>query len=936
MSKNEIPGSFLKASALCFSFTNRRRLSAWWIAGALLAAGSPDGRCQAPGGSTAGMEVEEEPDTAVILKQAADAPERILFEEDFEKPDALNMQMYYGGAVPLKIDFSGTTTEQAFSGTNSYKIQVTFDPPQTGKNRGAYFELPIELPQWSELKLTMYVKTVGLPPRGCLHGFSGCSAQAGIEGNNLNGIKTGEKDGWEIWQTTATKTGHLGDYVKPAIRCLLGDDRKDPVTVTVYVDKITVEGRLPADWQTKWPLVCRSIKARFEKEKRAAAEPRLKAMTEWQAALEKRFGALKELPDLPPLLAEQYRALRDDVKKDLATAAPLLETINKQMADTGVVFNANLVEPEVILTRVRRYLDIAKAYPAYAAGYSETDFITFAIDPTQCFPILPTGPDAHNAEECFYFHDQNISRQFESPQVLPDAKPVPAAPGRILRNFGCPGIYVPFSFAIHAGRSLEELKFTVSDLKCGWWRKIKATQVDLRVVAPWYRPYNHQSRLMNELLLHDPEFVVPEEAEQRNKYKDAKFGDDAGRLLPVTIPAGKTRQFYVLVNIPARAKAGVYRGTLTGTARDNTTVAFDLELEVLPFELEPTPYAFTAYYRSYLKDEEFKQKQGIHSWYKTPAQMQAELINMGQHGFNTLCLYDGAPIKTEAGWDFHEIDLRLNMAGKAGLTRSPFLYLGSGLGWNLKAGKRLNAEETLQQVNDLVPVMNEFCRCHGYPRPAYYGADEASGILLLSQAEFYNAINRAGGLIAQACFPNYYSEIGSALSLPIMARGGGTAEGQRSLRQSHRDGYEVWVYDAAMSNMAGSPAVQRRRKGLALWRNGENGVVEWEYSGVPFVETDQAYGSNYTGSCFAFAYPTWSGKPIDTIQYEAYREGIYDTRYMATLRKWLAKARAVNADPALVAQVDKWLAAFSIHDDLQEVRRQMADFTMQLMTAQKK
>ncbi len=38
-----------------------------------------------------------------------------------------------------------------------------------------------------------------------------------------------------------------------------------------------------------------------------------------------------------------------------------------------------------------------------------------------------------------------------------------------------------------------------------------------------------------------------------------------------------------------------------------------------------------------------------------------------------------------------------------------------------------------------------------------------------------------------------------------------------------------------------------------------------------------------------------------------------------------------NASPELVAKIETWLAGFSINDDLQKVRRQMADFIVKLL-----
>ena len=49
---------------------------------------------------------------------------------------------------------------------------------------------------------------------------------------------------------------------------------------------------------------------------------------------------------------------------------------------------------------------------------------------------------------------------------------------------------------------------------------------------------------------------------------------------------------------------------------------------------------------------------------------------------------------------------------------------------------------------------------------------------------------------------------------------------------------------------------------------------------------------------------------------DAFREGIYDTRYMATLEKHLKEAKQSNMVPDLVAKIEKWLEAFSVNDYL--------------------
>ena len=79
-----------------------------------------------------------------------------------------------------------------------------------------------------------------------------------------------------------------------------------------------------------------------------------------------------------------------------------------------------------------------------------------------------------------------------------------------------------------------------------------------------------------------------------------------------------------------------------------------------------------------------------------------------------------------------------------------------------------------------------------------------------------------------------------------------------------------------------------------------------------------------------FAYPTVDGV-IDTAQWEGFREGVDDVRYISTL---LAAIRTARADPARkVAAVaaEKWLAGIDPGRDLDVLRRQIADRIIRLM-----
>ena len=75
------------------------------------------------------------------------------------------------------------------------------------------------------------------------------------------------------------------------------------------------------------------------------------------------------------------------------------------------------------------------------------------------------------------------------------------------------------------------------------------------------------------------------------------------------------------------------------------------------------------------------------------------------------------------------------------------------------------------------------------------------------------------------------------------------------------------------------------------------------------------------------AYPT-AGAPIDTLQWEGYREGVDDTRYLATLLHAIGNS-APNQESAADA-ARRWLDEVDIDGDLDAIRSGMVEWILKL------
>ncbi|MFH0965916.1 MAG: hypothetical protein V2A58_18105 [Planctomycetota bacterium] len=879
-----------------------------------------------------GAQAANPPDASAILEQARNAQEAVLFETGFEEAEPPAIQQWYGGQVPGKVSFLGVTDEESHSGGHSAKMAIHFE---AGRWPSAYFRIPVAIPRWSDIRARFHVKMKAPEKTWSFNGMS-VGLAGGTDGNVMQGRKAGEDNGWEVWEVTATKTSAIEEYVTGVAIMFQLPDNSPPSDVTIYLDDVKVTGKLPPDFQKTWAQVYRYFTVDQERETRTRGARRLAGMKRRIAELKARHREGKLPAGASGLLAERYASIQAKIKGDLASAEPMMEAVEKSLADSQTPFRGNLNAPERILSHLGLYVEACREYPGYAAQHGKQDIITFALEPTQSYAILPGGPQGHNEEQSYYIW--GAKGGFENPQLLPQEEVIAAAPARGLAAFGCRGTFVPMSFAILCERDLADVMVTASDLRSESG-VIPAEAIDIRIVAPWYRPMLGKARLMNEMLLHDPAFVTPSPEKQENAFKDALLGSDSAVLLPASILAGTLRQYFVTVKVPADASAGTYRGRLAIRAAQREAVELAAEVEVLPFDLEPTPYAYSFYYRIYLGDEEAARTAADKfQVIKTAAQMEADLVDMAEHGCNTLNLYVGQPEKKEGGWDFSRLDACLAMAKRAGLVRSPFVWLAHGQYFepHPREGAPKTTEEVVARLSEFAPVVNAFCDEKGYPRPALYGHDEASGEALMKLREGYSAVNRAGGLVAVACGATYFDEIGDALSLPIVYSGAMSAQGERSIRASQKLGYEAWIYGCPQVDCPAAPSVFRRRYGLAMWRNGEQGAAPWEYQGTPRPNAGgprHGYDNVFSDPLYCMALPTWEGKPIDTIAYEAFREGVYDARYLATLQKHLAKAKEAGRAGDVVAEIEKWLATFSVNDDLTRVRRKLADAIVALSEA---
>jgi hypothetical protein len=557
---------------------------------------------------------------------------------------------------------------------------------------------------------------------------------------------------------------------------------------------------------------------------------------------------------------------------------------------------------------------------------SRTEFIsTFKEVAKQ---VAQVGPDAG----CLVHVPQAISNL----KVLPQEFPVPAPLSCDLQVTACPGEYEPATFVLYAVRDLANVTVEVSDLVDGP-RRLPGNVVDVRVVKCWYQSgtnvgFQNQRLLVPDLLLKDDELVRVDLEKQENFLREVHpAGEavylpistpnsdhlanihprDAHHLRPVTLPADSAKQFWLTVHVPPDARPGDYRGTIRlQAAGGNPSAALraglptlHLSLRVLPFPLAAPGLIYSIYYRGVLTPD----GQGsISSEQKSPEQYLAEMKNLAAHGVLYPTAYQG----------YDEALLRpvVQLREQAGLSKGRFFGLGRGTG-----SPRDQAE--LDRLAADVKKWRAFLSPFGYHQVYFYGIDEASGEALAAQRAAWKAVHRAGGKTFVACYHGTFEAMGVLLDVAVYA---GPPDAHEA-KKYHRVRRQIFCYANPQVGVE-EPETYRRNFGLLLWKAGYDGAMDYAYQHSFHHIWNDFDDPTYRDH--NFTYPTEDGV-IDTVEWEGFREGVDDVRYVTTLERCLESAPAGKRKVA--KQAREWLDALDPQTaDLHETRAKMVEWILRL------
>ncbi len=812
------------------------------------------------------------------------------------------------------VNFKGITDERTRSGKRSFKLDVTFD--ETSRFLW-HIPMPRKIPAANDLRFTGHMllgeettadATIGvsfaLPPTH----HSGCTAW----GTLLQ--STGGK--WKACQDELASRGrekadHIvglnnwgvqGKDVGPVVERIILDVRAEAgQRVVLYVDDLELKGSVPSgdayrkETERRWA----SFRTVFDQK-----------ISQWESAVSETETHLAALKDLSPLAEEMRTEIAGEIQTVTAkiAAAKSKNEIRKQDQHEIDAFFGHVANASASVRAVSN---------AEKEGHKLLTYVTPPIS---------------------------------GRMILPHARCIPGKPGQKVSLVAARGEYEPASFTVSALTDIDSLSVTVSDLRSDQ-ATISSAQVDVKLVKCWYqagtawvgiRQDKSKRILTPELLLNDDTLVKLDHEKQENYAKlalpdgekyvwisdptDVASGGsmpvdefpvkDSPVLLPVDIPAGTNKQFWLTVHVPADAASGTYTGTITLSTSQAELSRLALTVDVLPFDLLPPYYTSSMDYHGRLDPNG---KGSISSWLKSRTQFRAELANMVAHGLRN-CQHYSIP-KDILGEVLH-IRAEVGMDNRT-------LYLKN----TIPIGRPTDSE-ALEAIKRNVRDILEFTKDYGTEVVYFYGMDERRGEVLQSQRPAWTAVREAGGKIFVAGWGDNIEMMADVQDMHVRAGWPNREE----VARWHALGHKIFCYANPQTGVE-NPLVYRRNFGLLLWK--------YDYDGASTNAYQHTFGATWNDfdhtifRAHTIAYPTADGV-IDTIAWEGYREAVDDVRYVTTLEHAIQAARK-SKDPTQIQNAEaaeeflQYLKSEQVieTENLNGIREQIIRHVLRLARAEK-
>ncbi len=497
--------------------------------------------------------------------------------------------------------------------------------------------------------------------------------------------------------------------------------------------------------------------------------------------------------------------------------------------------------------------------------------------------------------------------------ILPSSLPLPQETTSQLSIQACADQVQAATFCVYSQKPLQNVTVTLPNDLQAVGHILSRNAVDVRVVKVWQQlgvgPLRSQ-----DLAGPTPELLVKDD---RVPLTGAA---PVARLTgaPVTdIAADSTKQFWITVAVPRNALPDHYTGNLLVSGRGIAApIPVRLDINVLPMRLQSAAKQYAIDLRSRLDPApaalpSADGRQLVTDFVSKPV-LDAQLADIITHGFRITTAYDSP----DTLWD------AVAERQKYGFME-PYIYKGDGDAATLEAARAAHRAPAFLYYTDRDPI---------------------------AQTETRLAAMSKGGLLATTYItrPSDYDALQADLEVPVYNRDSPYTQTLLRTNGRRQSSKRDWWYWTATDE---DPETNRLDCGVLLWRANLYGAFvpayQLAFGTDPYDETSAgAVPAQAQLRPEMLTYPVQGGV-LDTLQWEACREGVSDVRYLTTLFLAIGDCRHVYkiakpqtdaAEAYAKAFLAKPAAAYS-DADLDKARYQIATYSMQLnalITAYKK
>ena len=461
----------------------------------------------------------------------------------------------------------------------------------------------------------------------------------------------------------------------------------------------------------------------------------------------------------------------------------------------------------------------------------------------------------------------------------------------------------PATFCLYSQKWMRNITVQVADDLRGGGRRIPKSAVDLRVVKFWnqdgYGPLRDpdQAGLIAKFLVKDDRVKLGGVA------PDVRLtGDVATDMAPDT-----TKQFWITVRLPADTVPGHYTGRILLSMSDGPVATVPLDVEVLPIRLMSPAKEYVINLRSRVDDAPAAlpsaDGQDLVTDFVNRDMLDKQLADIADHGVHKVTVRGTDP----SVWDV------LPDYKSAGF-RPPYVYTGPS-----------------------DPAQMEAARAaHGAPDFLYFARpadDEAQKLAALAKQ----------GLQTTAYVAHQDDFAALADNLPYVIYDRDSEYPQQLIRthgQRTSAKHDWWYWQAASEDCVSN----RLTAGWLLTRSKLYGGFIADYQASFGTDPYDEMSTGAPGQLSSFrpqmlTYPAKDGV-IDTLQWEAVREGVNDTRYLTTFYSALRECKDNHVAKDVVAEAEAYATSFLdkpltllSDEDYQQARQKIAQYAVKLRMA---